>query len=58
MAEHAITGNNPSELDRILSTGILDREDLRTLLGKSVLSGKTSMTSLIMGTIRRMECGD
>ena len=58
MAEHAIIGNNPSELDRILSTGILDREDLRTLLGKSVLSGKTGMTSLIMGTIRRMECGD
>lgn len=58
MAEHAITSNNPSELERILSTDILDNGDLRMLLGKSVLSGKTGMTSLIMGAIRERKCGE
>lgn len=52
MAERAVTGNDPKALSDLYSTGLLGTEELRTLLETSVRSGKTSMTSVIMGMIR------
>ena len=53
MAEHAVTDNDPGSLSDLYSTGLLDTDALRSLLEISVRSGKVTMTSVIMGLIRK-----
>lgn len=53
MAEHSVVTNDPVNFKMILKTGLLRDEDLRNLLERSVGSGKTTMTSLIMSEIRK-----
>ena len=56
MAEHAVTDNDPDSLSDLYSTGLLDGDALRSLLGISVKSGKVAMTSVIMSLIRKTMC--
>lgn len=51
-AERAAATGNVSDLVRIYSTNVLDIRNLKTLLEKSIESGKTSTTSAIMSMIR------
>lgn len=53
MAEHAVVSNDPVNLGTVLKTGLLTDPDLRNLLERSVGSGKTTMTALLMSEIRR-----
>lgn len=55
LAEHAVTTNDRPALEEVVRTGLLDTDGMRTLLKRSLRSGKTSMTSAIMSMIRRME---
>lgn len=51
MAEHAIFENDMNSLKSIIETALLDENDLKALLEKSVRSGRTSSTSVIMTTL-------
>lgn len=51
VAEHAVTSNDPEALMSAVETGLLSDADLRTLLERSVRSGKTSMTSILMSVM-------
>lgn len=53
MAEHAVSSNDPAMLSSVVETGMLSRDDLRALMSRSVLSGKTAMTSTIMSILYR-----
>ncbi len=52
-AEQAVASGDSSTLEELYSTGMLDDSALRDLLGRSLRSGKTAMTSVIMSMIRR-----
>lgn len=51
-AEQAVTRSDTSSLSEILSTGLVDDGMLRSLLERSLRSGKTSVTSMLMSEIR------
>ena len=52
MAERAVADNDPDSLRELFSTGILTEDDMRELLKRSVRSGRTAMTSVVMSLIR------
>lgn len=52
MAERAVADNDPDSLRELFSTGILAEDDMRELLKRSVRSGRTAMTSVVMSLIR------
>ena len=52
MAERSVADNDPKSLRELFSTGILTSDDMRELLKRSVRSGRTAMTSVIMSLIR------
>ena len=52
MAERSVADNDPESLRELFSTGILTGDDMRELLKRSVRSGRTAMTSVIMSLIR------
>ena len=52
MAERAVDDNDPDSLRELFSTGILAEDDMRELLKRSVRSGRTAMTSVVMSLIR------
>lgn len=52
MAERTVAENDPDSLRDLYTTGILDDGDMRELLKRSVRSGRTAMTSVIMSLIR------
>ncbi|MBQ8180086.1 MAG: hypothetical protein IJ026_06595 [Candidatus Methanomethylophilaceae archaeon] len=57
MAEHSVMSNDPDGFMHVVSTGLLSDADLRNLLERSLLSGRTSMTSTVMSVIRRRTVG-
>lgn len=57
-AEHAVVTGDVDDIVRIESTGMLDDEDLRNLLRRSVTSGKPAMTSALMSVIRSRSVRD
>ncbi|MGN0137167.1 MAG: hypothetical protein ACI381_00945 [Candidatus Methanomethylophilaceae archaeon] len=52
MAERAVADNDPDSLRELFSTGILAEDDMRELLKRSVRSGRTAMTSVVMSLIK------
>ncbi len=52
MAERSVAENDPDSLRGLFATGILEDGDMRELLKRSVRSGRTAMTSVIMSLIR------
>ena len=52
MAERAVADNDPDSLRELFSTGILTEDDMRELLKRSVRSGRTAMTSVVMSLIK------
>ena len=52
MAERAVADNDPDSLRELFSTGILTEDDMMELLKRSVRSGRTAMTSVVMSLIR------
>lgn len=52
MAERAVAENDPDSLRELYATGILGDGDMRGLLKRSVRSGRTAMTSVVMSLIR------
>ncbi|MGN1045106.1 MAG: hypothetical protein ACI4Q9_04035 [Candidatus Methanomethylophilaceae archaeon] len=54
MAERVVADNDPDRLRELYSAGVLDGDDMRSLLKRSVRSGRTAMTSVIMSMIRSM----
>ncbi|MBR2254844.1 MAG: hypothetical protein IJ856_03360 [Candidatus Methanomethylophilaceae archaeon] len=51
-ADHAVVSGDTGELAGLISTGMIDDEGLRTLLGRSARSGKVAVTSMLMSVIR------
>ena len=54
MAERTVAENDPDRLKELCSAGVLGIDDMHSLLRRSVRSGRTSMTSVIMSIIGSM----
>lgn len=52
-ATNAVVNGNISDLKHMESAGMLDGDTLTSLLERSIASGKTSVTSMLMSIIRR-----
>ena len=53
VAEQKVSDGDCEGLSEIVSTGMVSDADLRRLLERSLRSGRTSVTSLLMSEIRR-----
>ena len=57
-AEQAVTSGDTSKLAELLSTGMFDDASVRTLMERSLRSGKTSVTSMLMSELYSRRNGD
>ena len=52
-AEQAVSRNDIASLEELVSAGVLSGEDVRRLLERSLSSGKTAVTSMLMSVLNR-----
>lgn len=52
-AEQAVSRNDIAALDELVSAGVLSDRDVRRLLERSLSSGKTAVTSMLMSVLNR-----
>lgn len=57
-AEQAVTSGDTSKLAELLSTGMFDDASVRTLLERSLRSGKTAVTSMLMSELYSRRNGE
>ena len=50
-AEQAVTSGDTARLAELLSTGMFDDDSVRTLMERSLRSGKTAVTSMLMSVL-------
>ena len=57
-AEQAVTSGDTSRLAELLSTGMFDDASVRTLMERSLRSGKTAVTSMLMSELYSRRNGE
>lgn len=57
-AEQAVTSGDTSKLTELLSTGMFDDASVRTLMERSLRSGKTAVTSMLMSELYSRRNGE
>lgn len=57
-AEQAVTSGDTSKLAELLSTGMFDDASVRTLMERSLRSGKTAVTSMLMSELYSRRNGE
>lgn len=57
-AEQAVTSGDTSRLTELLSTGMFDDASVRTLMERSLRSGKTAVTSMLMSELYSRRNGE
>ena len=57
-AEQAVTSGNTSKLAELLSTGMFDDASVRALMERSLRSGKTAVTSMLMSELYSRRNGE